>query len=257
MPLATQPSNRPTSQPTSTKQIQKVSQTNLSGFKDFTDLQVKVTRQAIENIQSVTQNLNGDVFTAPLITRTKSSSEMMVINVDCLKKPYKTGVPSIQDLPDPLLKKFDFKKYEIKFTSPHGFAELASATMNDVKGEFPELKELLQERDKLSPTETTFYCSIINGVGQAMLSENVELRNKMTSLKLGELVKTIQLLEDAKSNYNKGTLCTESRIVIHQALKITRQYSDIANKNFPSAFTEQKERNWSLEKLKAIADVTM
>lgn len=260
MPKMAQSYSTALPQPTSTTQISAVSQVspkNTSEYKDFTDLQVRVTRQTIENIRSVTKDLNGDVLTAPLKTKINSSSEMMVINVECLKKPYKTDTPSIEDIPDPFHKKFDFKKYEIKFASPHGFAELAAQTMNNVKGEFPELKELLIERDNLSPIETTFYCNIINGIGQAMLSENAEIRKKMTSLNLEELVRTIQLLEDAKVDYNKGSLCTESRIVICQALKMTKQYSDIANKNFPGAFTDQKERNWNLEKLKAIADINI
>jgi hypothetical protein len=241
---------------TSTKRNQKVSQpsqTNKCEFKNFTDLQVKVTRQAIENTRKITKFLNQDIITC---ASGDKNIQIMFVNLKCLNKPYKTGVRSIEDLPEAVRKNFDLKKYEIHFATPHAMAEASTLTFKDAKEEFPTLEEIKSQVSNLKPHEDILYGLIVNGVSHAFFPPTKEQQalEKFEKLKLKELLTGMNSVEGNENGFDKNGLVNRSRIVSRQALKLTREYADIALKNFPEAFENKSIRDWKLSKVQAVAE---
>lgn len=125
---------------------------------------------------------------------------------------------------------------------------------------FPTFKEVLDKRDLIKNSkenyESVFYSNILNGIKLAVFPpKNSQVIDSLKSLKLSKVLTRVELIEGKKIIDSESLFL--SRVVIHQAIKVTHKYSLAAFQVSNGEFEDLKKGAWTSRKIIQLATTNL
>lgn len=230
-------------------QTPKINQSNTAEYKDFTELQLKATKEALTRICKFAEALNVDCYATPT---------QLLVKKNILVKPYSGDSATLEHLPENLRNNKVYSSLKILVYSSEDMPEIIAkvASQPGLRDSFPEINAIIKCRESLNEKEKILYSVILFGVGHAFFppNNNQSVVEAFKDMKLAKRISDISKIEKIESLDKKKLFL--SRVVMKQVIEAAKKYTP-ESLTFPEVFTNEKLRDWTVTKIKNLATTTI